>query len=127
VTIVLVTHLMEEAERLCDRIAVIARGRVVAVDNPAALVSRSDAGQRVRFRPSAPLDDGVLAVLPGVTSVTRSGPWVVVTGGSEVVHEVTSVLARSRIVALELRVDQANLDDAFVALTERGGDGGGKP
>src|SRR4029077_9593120 len=57
VTVVLVTHFMEEAERLCDRIAVIDAGRVVALDTPAGLVSRAVAEQRIRFRPSAPLDD----------------------------------------------------------------------
>ena len=52
VTIVLVTHFMEEAERLCDRVAVIDRGRVVALDSPAGLVSTVAPEQRIRFRPS---------------------------------------------------------------------------
>ena len=54
VTIVLVTHFMEEAERLCDRLALIDAGRVVALDTPAGLVSRVDAEQRIRFRPVRP-------------------------------------------------------------------------
>jgi ABC-2 type transport system ATP-binding protein len=54
VTVLLVTHFMEEAERLCDRLALIDRGRVVAVDTPAGLAERTGAGQRMRFRPSAP-------------------------------------------------------------------------
>ena len=57
-TVVLVTHFMEEAERLCDRLAIIDAGRVVALDSPAGLVSRTGAEQRIRFRPSAPLADG---------------------------------------------------------------------
>jgi ABC-2 type transport system ATP-binding protein len=52
VTIVLVTHFMEEAERLCDRIAVIDSGRVAAIDTPAGLIARVDPEQRIRFRPS---------------------------------------------------------------------------
>jgi len=63
VTVLLVTHLMEEAERLADRIAVIAEGRVIALDTPAGIVSMVDAEQRLRFRPSAPIDRSVLAGL----------------------------------------------------------------
>jgi ABC-2 type transport system ATP-binding protein len=119
VTIVLVTHFMEEAERLCDRIAVIDSGRTVAIDTPAGLVARVEAEQRVRFRPSVPMRDDLLTDLPEVTSVTWHGPTVVVTGTGNLLHAVTSVLARNQIVALELRVEQASLDDAFVALTGR--------
>ena len=56
VTILLVTHFMDEAERLADRIAIIDEGRLVAVDTPAGLVSRVASEQRIRFRPSGPLD-----------------------------------------------------------------------
>jgi ABC-2 type transport system ATP-binding protein len=58
VTVVLVTHFMEEAERLADRVAVIDAGRLVAIDSPAGLVSRLDSGQRIRFRPTTPLETG---------------------------------------------------------------------
>src|SRR6202044_33368 len=54
VTVVLVTHFMEEAERLCDRVALIDSGRVVVVDSPAALAERTEAEQRIQFRPSVP-------------------------------------------------------------------------
>jgi ABC-2 type transport system ATP-binding protein len=67
VTIVLVTHVMEEAERLCDRVALIDAGQVVAVDTPAALAGRAAAGQRIGFRSSVPLDDALLTALPEVT------------------------------------------------------------
>jgi ABC-2 type transport system ATP-binding protein len=119
VTVVLVTHFMEEAERLCDRLAVIDSGRVVAIDTPAGLVARVDSEQRIRFRPSAPLDDALLTRLPEVASVTRHGSQVLVTGTGNVLQAVTSVLARNQIIAADLRVDQADLDDAFVALTGR--------
>jgi ABC-2 type transport system ATP-binding protein len=120
VTIVLVTHLMEEAERLCDRVAVIDAGRVVAVDTPGALADGVDAGQRIRFRPSAEFADGLLTGLPEVTSVSRRGGQVVVTGNGNALGAVTAVLARHGIVAGQLRVEQASLDDAFVALTGNG-------
>jgi len=117
VTILLVTHFMEEAERLCDRVALIDAGRVVAVDTPAGLADRVQAGQRIQFRPSVPFDDGLLASLPDVTSVIHRGDVVVVTGNDNALNTVTSVLARHQIVARQLRVEQASLEDAFVALT----------
>jgi ABC-2 type transport system ATP-binding protein len=119
VTILLVTHFMEEAERLCDRVAVIDSGRIVAVDTPAALVAGVNAEQRLRFRPSAPLDDALLTDLPEVTSLTWRGESVLITGTGNVAGAVTSVLARHGIVAEQLRVEQASLEDAFVALTGR--------
>ena len=119
VTVVLVTHFMEEAERLCDRIAVIDAGRVVATDTPAGLVARLAGGQRLRFRPSAPFDDAVLTDLAEVESVRRLGPQVEVSGNGNLLHAVTSTLARHQVVPADLRLEQASLDDAFVALTGR--------
>jgi ABC-2 type transport system ATP-binding protein len=119
VTILLVTHFMEEADELCDRVAVISGGRLVALDSPAGLVSRTTAEQRLRFRPSEPLAVGLLEDLPEVNAVTRAGRQVVVTGGAGVLTAVTAVLARHQIIAADLRVDQPNLDDAYVALTQK--------
>ncbi len=119
VTVILVTHFMEEAERLADRIALIDAGRLVALDTPAGIVSRVDAEQRLRFRPSVPIDDGLLTGLPEVHSVSRQGQTVVVSGTGNLVSAVTAVLARNQILANELRIDQVGLDDAFVALTGR--------
>jgi ABC-2 type transport system ATP-binding protein len=56
VTIILVTHFMEEAERLCDRVGLIDAGHVVAIDTPAGLAGRVEGGQRIQFRPSVPFD-----------------------------------------------------------------------
>jgi ABC-2 type transport system ATP-binding protein len=119
VTIVLVSHFMEEAERLCDRVAVIDSGRILVVDTPAALAERVETEQRIQFRPSVPLDDALLTSLPEVTSVLHRGEVVVVTGTSNALNAVMSVLARNQIVAQQLRVDQGSLEDAFLALTGR--------
>ncbi len=127
VTVVLVTHFMEEAERLCDRIALIDAGRLVALDTPAGIVSLARLEQRVQFRPSAPLAEQLLTGLAEVHAVTWNGPTVTVAGTGDLLGAVTAVLARNQIVARELRVQQADLDDAFVALTghESAGAAGG--
>jgi ABC-2 type transport system ATP-binding protein len=117
VTVVLVTHFLEEAERLCDRIAVIDDGRVVALDTPAALASKQAGEQRIRFRPSIALREGHLSSLRGVRSVERRGDQIIVTGTGDLLGSVIAALAREHIVAEELRVDQASLEDAFVSLT----------
>ncbi|NUP01301.1 MAG: ABC transporter ATP-binding protein [Nonomuraea sp.] len=119
VTIVLVTHFMEEAERLCDRLALIDSGKVVATDTPSGLVAQVGAEQRVRFRPSAPVDDALLLALPEVREVTRHGGQVTVSGTGNLAHVVTLALAQHQIVPGDLRIEQATLDDAFVSLTGR--------
>ncbi|UNK72508.1 ABC transporter ATP-binding protein [Microbacterium sp. H1-D42] len=119
VTILLVTHFMDEAERLSDRIAVINGGRVAAVDTPAGLIARSSAAQQVRFRLSEPLEPSTLTQLADVTGVeVTAGRWVV-TGRGQLLSSVAGALARAQVVAEDLRVDQRSLDDAFVAFTGR--------
>ncbi|GIH95632.1 ABC transporter ATP-binding protein [Planobispora siamensis] len=117
VTIVLVTHFMEEAERLCDRLALIDGGRVVAVDTPAGLTARARIEQRIQFRPSKPMADHLLTDLPEVSGLTRRGELVIVSGNDNALNAVTAVLARNQIVAERLRVEQASLEEAFVQLT----------
>ncbi|MFC4064828.1 ABC transporter ATP-binding protein [Actinoplanes subglobosus] len=117
VTLLLVTHFMEEAERLCDRIVVIDKGAVVALDTPAGLVERTGNEQRIRFRPSTPIDDELLTVLPEVRELRRQGPRIEVVGTGNLLHAVVSVLAGNGIVAAELTLEQSTLDDAFVQLT----------
>jgi ABC-2 type transport system ATP-binding protein len=92
---------------------------VVVTDSPAALAEKVETEQRIQFRPSAPVADGLLTSLPEVTGVTRKGDVVVVTGSSDALNAVMSVLARHQIVAHQLHVEQASLEDAFLALTGR--------
>jgi ABC-2 type transport system ATP-binding protein len=117
VTIVLVSHLMEEAERLCDRVALIDKGRVVVIDTPAALAERAETEQRIQFRPSAPFEDTLLTSLPEVASLTRRGDVVVVTGNSDALLAVITTLSANQITPRQLRVDQGSLEDAFLELT----------
>jgi ABC-2 type transport system ATP-binding protein len=117
VTIVLVTHFMEEAERLCDRVALIDSGHIVALDTPASLAVRARGGKTVRFLPSAPFDDGLLTELPEVTRVEHQGQHVIVTGTGELVNAVLLSLAPAGVTARDVQLDSSNLEDAFVKLT----------
>jgi ABC-2 type transport system ATP-binding protein len=117
VTILLVTHFMDEAERLCDRVAVIHGGRVAALDTPANLTARVASGQVVRFRTSSPADLTALRALPSVTSLDIQDQDLTVTGTQEALVQVITELSRQQLIPLNLRVDQANLDDAFIVLT----------
>ncbi|MFF5142299.1 ATP-binding cassette domain-containing protein [Streptomyces sp. NPDC013157] len=118
VTVLLVTHFMEEAQRLCDRIAVIDKGRVAALDTPAGLIRRSAGATVISFTPSAPLDDHDLAALPALASVERKDGRITLSGTDETVNAVITLLARHRITAHQLRVVDATLDDAFLDLTK---------
>ncbi|MEV4343889.1 ABC transporter ATP-binding protein [Actinoplanes sp. NPDC049596] len=123
VTILLVTHFMAEAERLCDRLAVIDRGTVVALDTPAGLIAATSQEQVIRFRPSAEVDPALLEARPEVRRARRQGSQIEVTGTGNLLHAVTSVLAVNDIIANDLRIEQASLDDAFVRLTGRSDSG----
>ncbi|MEU6480485.1 ABC transporter ATP-binding protein [Streptomyces sp. NPDC047017] len=118
VTVLLVTHFMEEAQRLCDRIAVIDRGRVAALDTPEGLIRRSAGATVITFTPSAPLDETELNALPELSSVACNEGRITLSGTDTTVNAVLSLLARRHITAHQLRVTDATLDDAFLDLTE---------
>ncbi|MFD7606427.1 ABC transporter ATP-binding protein [Streptomyces mirabilis] len=118
VTVLLVTHFMEEAQRLCDRIAVIDKGRVAALDTPSGLIRRSAGSTVISFTPSAPLDEGDLNALPALASVEHKDGRITLSGTDETVNAVITLLARGHITAHQLRVSDATLDDAFLDLTE---------
>ncbi|MEU9848106.1 ABC transporter ATP-binding protein [Streptomyces sp. NPDC047985] len=119
VTVLLVTHFMEEARRLCDRVAVIDKGRVVALDTPSGLIRRADGGTVIAFTPSRPLDDSELDALPGAAGTERKDGRIVIHGTDETVNAVISLLARNRVTAHQLRISEATLDDAYLDLTEQ--------
>lgn len=119
VTIVLVTHFMDEAERLCDRIAVIDAGRVVATDTPAGLAVGARRGQVMRFRTDG---DGarVTALLEGLDSVEGARVdrgEIVVRGREDVVVDVVLALAEAGVRPVDVEVARTSLEDAFVQLT----------
>ncbi|MGD0995042.1 MAG: ABC transporter ATP-binding protein [Candidatus Bathyarchaeia archaeon] len=118
VTVILVTHYMDEAERLCDRVALINHGKLIALDTPAALATNEGGGVRMQFVPSGSVDDKVLAALPGVTSVERRGSRVIVAGSGDLTTRVLYALLKIGVNASDVQVKSGNLEDAFVKLTK---------
>jgi ABC-2 type transport system ATP-binding protein len=119
VTVLLVTHFMEEAERLADRLALIDEGKLVALDTPQGLIDSVGLEQRIRFATPETIDDQLLSSLPEVTGVTRLNGDIVITGNEKMLFSVVSMLDRHDIVPTRFQVEQPTLDDAFVALTGR--------
>ena len=71
----LVTHDMQEAQHLCDQVALVDAGRVVATDTPARLAEPAAGGKVVRLRPSAAFDESLLSALPEVSSLEHDRAW----------------------------------------------------
>jgi len=117
-TVFLTTHLMEEAERLCDRVAIIDHGRIVDIGPPAALVRRhcpersvivvtEDAAARDRFE-----------AMPQVDSVSSEGPRLTIRGhGDDLVTHVIHCLGEHRIRVIDFRTELPTLEDVFLKLT----------
>ena len=122
-TVLLTTHFMEEAERLCDRVAILDHGRIVALDTPAALIRSLGAEERVVFSLDGALPAGFEKALSGAVRLEVQGEQVIVHGknGRKVplVSEVVSLLTRQGIQFRDLRTEQPTLEDVFLSLTGR--------
>ena len=122
-TVLLTTHFMEEAERLCDRVAILDHGRIVALDTPAALIRGLGAEERVVFSLDGALPAGFEKALSGAGRLEVQGERVVVHGknGRKVplVSEVVSLLTGQGIPFRDLRTEQPTLEDVFLSLTGR--------
>lgn len=118
-TLVLVTHFMDEAEHLCDRLAVVDQGRVVATGSPQTLIAEHGGELLLHFTTDRP-DVSFLEEIEWVDSVSRRGSHVAVAGHGPVLALVGAELVRNGIVPSDLRVQQATLEDVFLRLTGRG-------
>ena len=117
VTVILVTHFMDEAEKLCDRLALIDHGTVRALDTPEAIAAQAG-GSRVRFIPSQPVDEQTLRAIPGVNAIERKQRYVTVTGTGDPVPAVIHALATLGVQVSDVEAQAGNLEDAFLKLTK---------
>ncbi len=120
-TVLLTTHYMEEAQRLCDRVAIIDHGRVIALDTPANLIASLGAEHVVEFTTDADAEIEAIRALPHVQSVRSANGTVWVTVGE--VHEaVPAIIAeqeRQGTALTRLATHHATLEEVFVALPGR--------
>lgn len=122
-TVVIVTHYMDEAEQLCDRLAVIAGGHVIATGTPQELIASSPRGLQVRFSTANP-DVSWLERIDEVTAVARRGHSVEVSGTGPVLALTAAALVAHGIVPADLRAVQPSLEDVYLDLI--GGDRSGQ-
>ena len=120
-TILLTTHYMDEAEKLCDRVAIMDHGKVIALGSPRELISSIGVEHMVEFSAARPLETGALARIEGVSGVRAENGSVrlQVTELHRAVPALLDELARRGISLTELRTHSATLEDVFVVLTGR--------
>ncbi|HVX65463.1 MAG TPA: ABC transporter ATP-binding protein [Bryobacteraceae bacterium] len=119
--ILLTTHYMDEAERLCDRVAIMDHGKVIALGTPRELVASIGVDHVVEFATGAPLDQGALERMEGIRSARyeNGSCQLQVTELHLAVPALLAELDRQRVPLTELRTHSATLEDVFVALTGR--------
>jgi ABC-2 type transport system ATP-binding protein len=120
-TVLLTTHYMDEAERLCDRVSIVDRGKVIALGTPPELISSLHAANVIEFASEPELEEPVLRALPGVTEPHRRGPnWSLpVESLAETVPALLDTIEGSGAKLVNLSTHRATLEDLFVSLTGR--------
>jgi len=117
-TVFLTTHLMEEAERLCDRVAIIEHGRIIDMDTPARLVARHCPDRTVVLETEEASAEERFRALAGVEMVTRAGAQITIRGrGDDLVTEVIRCLSENRIRVTDFKTILPNLEDVFLKVT----------
>jgi ABC-2 type transport system ATP-binding protein len=118
-TVVLITHFMDEVEALADRVAVIDHGRVIALDTPDDLIAGLNKETKVLFSVPNGFQAARLENVSGVSAVNQYDRQITVSGNGPLLANVAAALAQHNIAPADLRVQQANLEDVFLALTGR--------
>ena len=117
-TVFLTTHLMEEAEKLCDRVAIIEHGRIIDIDTPERLVDRHCPERTVMVATEDPAAEGMLRMMPQVEEVSCNGLRFTIRGrGDDFVTEVIRCMSENRIQVTDFRTILPNLEDVFLKLT----------
>lgn len=115
-TVVLVTHFMDEAEELCDRLAIVDKGKIIALDSPGRLISNFATNIKVAFDYSGN-DLHWLGNISQVKKITRSGMTIEVEGVGPVLQMVAAALFNHGIIPIDFRIKQPSLEDVFLSLT----------
>jgi ABC-2 type transport system ATP-binding protein len=119
-TVFLTTHLMEEAERLCDRVAIIEHGRIIDMGTPDGLVARHSPERTVVLVTDDPRAGEHLQALTQVTSISRDGARFIVHGtGADFVSDVIGCLSEHGVRVTDFRTVLPTLEDVFLTLTGR--------
>ncbi len=120
-TVLLTTHYMDEAERLCDRVAIVDHGKVIALGTPPELISSLHAANVIEFASEPEIEEAALRALPGVTEPHRRGPnWSLPVGSlAETVPALLDRIEGSGAKLVNLSTHRATLEDLFVSLTGR--------
>jgi len=118
-TVVLVTHFMDEAQVLADRVAIFDHGRIVALDTPAALIRSLQQDKQVRFATTNGFDPRLLSGVAGVNSVAQEGDEYVVRGTGPLLARVETTLAAAGVDLTDIHMERATLEDVFLTLTGR--------
>lgn len=118
-TVVLITHFMDEVEALADRVVVIDHGRVIALGTPEELIASLNRETKVLFSVPNGFQAARLANVSGVSDVNQYGQQISVSGNGPLLANVAAALAQHNIAPADLRVQQADLEDVFLALTGR--------
>lgn len=118
-TVVLITHFMDEVEALADRVAVIDHGRVIALATPDDLIASLNRETKVLFSVPNGFQAARLENVSGVSAVNQYDRQITVSGNGPLLANVAAALAQHNIAPADLRVQQANLEDVFLALTGR--------
>jgi ABC-2 type transport system ATP-binding protein len=119
-TVFLTTHLMEEAERLCDRVAIMEHGRIIDIDTPESLVRRHCPERTVVLDTDAPDAAELFQRITWIESVTRVEKRFTIRGrGEDLVTEVIHCLSENRIRVTDFRTVLPTLEDVFLKLTGR--------
>ena len=117
-TVFLTTHLMEEAERLCDRVAIIDHGRIIDIGTPAALVARHCPERTVTLVTDEATAEEHFRAIPRVTAVTgQDGRFTILGHGADLVTNVIHCLSENRIRVTDFRTELPNLEDVFLKVT----------
>jgi ABC-2 type transport system ATP-binding protein len=117
-TVFLTTHLMEEAERLCDRVAILDHGRIVDIGTPAELIGRHCPEQTAIVGTDAPGAEERFRRIPHVDSVNREHLTFTIRGqGNELVTDVIRCLADHDMRVIDFRTERPSLEDVFLKVT----------